>query len=475
MNTPDLKKSWKNHYAVAPSSIDKMSQVDGVISAYNSNIDAVLKITPKLIEDLCSELKLSYEAITNITYSKIRTKEDVLKAIVKCFTSGIAEEWLVEEVGVFKWLQERIGYDRLQMGGQAGIVANAMAVCGAENVYVHCASLPKLQAELFLDLPNLKSCDEKGQIQKAHNIDRKTDLPLIHWILEFDVDAEININGHKIKCPKSNRFIATYDPLNFELYTDSYFNKQAHDLSHDYIILSGYHMLTEKLPNGKSSAEIIDNSLELLKGWKKGTRDCVIHLEVASTQDKVVRKQIIEKIAPKMDSMGLNERETIDVLEVIGQESLAQKCDKETTSANLFDGIIALKEKTKCPRIQLHMFGLYLTVQDKGYKISAKANRNGMITAAVVSAGKAGTGAINDKKALLWAKDMEVADKSLEELERLASHVKSIYGENALMSEGIYSTDKYDIIAVPTILVPKPLTLVGMGDTISSVSLVASR
>ena len=80
------------------------------------------------------------------------------------------------------------------------------------------------------------------------------------------------------------------------------------------------------------------------------------------------------------------------------------------------------------------MFGLYLTLQDKNYKISANANRNGMITAAVVSAGKAGTGAINDKNALLWAKDMEVADKSLEELERLASHIKSLYGENALMS-----------------------------------------
>ena len=78
-------------------------------------------------------------------------------------------------------------------------------------------------------------------------------------------------------------------------------------------------MLTEKLPNGKTSADIIDNSLELLKGWKKGTRDCVIHLEVASTQDKVVRKQIIEKIAPEMDSIGLNERETIDVLEVINK------------------------------------------------------------------------------------------------------------------------------------------------------------
>lgn len=53
----------------------------------------------------------------------------------------------------------------MQMGGQGGIVANAMAVCGVNPVYAHCASLPEDQGKLFLNLPTLLSVDEKGEFK----------------------------------------------------------------------------------------------------------------------------------------------------------------------------------------------------------------------------------------------------------------------------------------------------------------------
>ena len=43
------------------------------------------------------------------------------------------------------------------------------------------------------------------------------------------------------------------------------------------------------------------------------------------------------------------------------------------------------------------------------------------------------------------------------------------------METGIFNTPEFDLIAVPTILIEKPVTLVGMGDTISSISLVGAR
>ena len=98
-----------------------------------------------------------------------------------------------------------------------------------------------------------------------------------------------------------------------------------------------------------------------------------------------------------------------------------------------------------------------------------------MMLAAVVAAGKAGVGNIDEKKNLLWAKDKEVSEIGLAELQKLADLVTAHFGENKLMEEGIYTDDEIEIIAVPTILVEKPLTLVGMGDTISSISLVAAR
>ena len=41
--------------------------------------------------------------------------------------------------------------------------------------------------------------------------------------------------------------------------------------------------------------------------------------------------------------------------------------------------------------------------------------------------------------------------------------------------DGIYEGNEFDVIAIPTIIVPKPKTLVGMGDTISSISLIAAK
>ncbi|MCD6347641.1 MAG: hypothetical protein J7L96_09505, partial [Bacteroidales bacterium] len=124
---------------------------------------------------------------------------------------------------------------------------------------------------------------------------------------------------------------------------------------------------------------------------------------------------------------------------------------------------------------QLHMFGLYLGLQDHDFRITPLQNRNGMQLAAVIAATKAGTGAINTKDVLLWAKDREVSDISLDELQHLVDHLHDATKPDDFITTGIAHTSKMDIIAVPTIIIDKPITLVGMGDTISSISLVAAQ
>ena len=47
--------------------------------------------------------------------------------------------------------------------------------------------------------------------------------------------------------------------------------------------------------------------------------------------------------------------------------------------------------------------------------------------------------------------------------------------KNKIMETGVFENNEIEVIAVPTILIEKPVTLVGMGDTISSISLVAAR
>ena len=309
------------------------------------------------------------------------------------------------------------------------------------------------------------SFDHEGKEKPAYSINREVDIPLIHWILEFDKNDSVELDGKTFTCPKSNRFIATYDPLNLHLVMDEHFVNNMAKKKIDYIVLSGFHALTEK----NNGVKLQDDALPIIKGWKDNGD--LIHLEIASTQDIAVRKAIIKKIAPIVDSVGVNEREAIDILEVTGYEDLAEKCNKDTHSVNMFEAILNIKKHIKTPRIQLHMFGLYITIQDKGYKIKPEENLRGMMLAATVAAGKAGTGNINEEKNLLWAQGQEVSDVGLNELRDLSEHIK----KPELLSHGIAEFDGFDIIAIPTILGEKPVTLVGMGDTISSISLVGAR
>lgn len=477
MTPAELKNKWFAHYQSCEEQLKKISEVKGLISAFNANIDAVIKISGSSIQDMIREHLLNTENLLNEGITSIDSAEDAIRGLIKCFKGGIAEEWLISEVDVFHWLHTNIGYDKLQMGGQGGIVANAMAVCGVNPVYVHTASSPKEQSKLFLDLPNLLNVNENGELQMANSIDRTEDTPLIHWIIEFDQGDKIQIDGQEIVCPKANRFIATYDPLNFHLEMDAVFHSKMCEtaIKYEYIILSGYQMLQKDLINGASGIDRIKASKKNIDLWRENSPNHILHFEIASTQDLTIRKYLIDTLAKEVDSLGFNERELIDILEVIGEDELAKQCDRTTNSVNLFKGMLKIFEYVASPRMQLHMFGLYITLQKKDFKISALENRKGMQLAANIAATKAGTGSINSHADLLWSKDQKVSDIGLAELKNLSAFINETYGANEVLEYGIYSNSQFDLIAVPTIIIDKPITLVGMGDTISSISLVGAR
>jgi ADP-dependent phosphofructokinase/glucokinase len=464
MDNQELKKVWKEKYLTTPKCLEKLKQISKTATAFNTNIDAIYKIKGTQLETLLNEFNINYNEIENITISGFNEPKDIILGITKCFIRGIAEEWVTEDINIYNWLPNNIGYQRLQMGGQGGIIGNTLALLGIKEVIVHTNSHPKLQAEQFLDLDNLVAFDSNGELKKATTITRQN-TPLIHWIIEFDKDDTFTLDNKTFTCPKSNRFIATYDPCNMNLVMNKDFVSYLNTTSVDYLLLSGFNPLLEK----NNGLKLIDNAVNVISGWKSSNKDMIIHLEVASTQDKVIRKAIIDKIAPLSNSIGLNERETIDLLEVMGQNDLAKKIETKTTSANLFDAILYLKKTLKVERIQLHMFGLYLTIQDKTFKHSPENNINGMITASVVSSSKAYNGEITKYEHLTLASDMLVSDTGLDELSNLANKLN----KPELLNTGLCFFDDFAITAIPTILVDKPKTLVGMGDTISSISLLA--
>ena len=463
----DLKKLWAEKYKCVPTQLERIKEISVAATAFNTNIDAIVKISGNRLKTLLESSKMPVEMLTNIKQTQFDKPTDVLLGIVKCFSRGIAEEWVTEDEKIYKWIEKNLGYHHLQMGGQGGIIANTLALLGIKKVITHTNSHPKLQAEQFLDLENLFALDEHGDLKKATSISRSKDIPLIHWIIEFDKGDSFTYQGKSFTCPKSNRFIATYDPLNINLVMNEGFDKYMQNNPVEYLVLSGFHPLLSK----NNGVELLKNAVPVIKNWQKANPKMITHLEIASTQDKVIRKNILKFIVPLAQSMGLNERETIDLLNVSGQKELAKKIEKETTSCHLFEALVFLKETLNIARIQLHMFGLYMTIQDKNFPYSAEQNLKGMMTASVVSSSKAFHGALEKYDDISLTKDYPPSDTGLKELTALAKMLK----KPELAEIGVAEYKGYIISAIPTILIDKPKTLVGMGDTISSVSLLAGR
>ena len=137
MDTADLKKIWLEKYKIVPEQLNKLKEIESAETAFNANIDAVIKMSGENLKKLIQDEELTLSELEDIKQTKILTQKDVVKGIFKCFKNGIAEEWITEEKEVYDWLNKKIGYDRLQMGGQGGIVANALATVGIKKVVVH--------------------------------------------------------------------------------------------------------------------------------------------------------------------------------------------------------------------------------------------------------------------------------------------------------------------------------------------------
>lgn len=465
MNYQELQNVWAKKYETVPSQLEKLKHIRSVATAFNTNIDAILKIKGSTLKKLIVENSIPIDELQNISMSGFSKPTDVIIGIVKCFCRGIAEEWVTDDIDVYNWMDANLGYDHLQMGGQAGIIANALALLGVKKVVAHTNSHPKLQAQQFLDLENLFGLNDAGNLEKAVNITRETDIPLIHWIIEFDKGDSFEIDGKIFSCPKSNRFIATYDPLNMKLVMNKGFIDYLNTHKVNYLLLSGFHPLLKS--NG--GVNLVKDAVPVLQRWKKHNPNLIIHLEIASTQDIAVRKAIVKYIVPLADSVGLNERETIDLLRILDQQSLADRIEQNTCSSLLFEALLFLKKKLKMKRIQLHMFGLYMTLQDPNFVHFAEQNLKGMMTAAVVSSSKAYNGELARYDDVVKTLGMSVSVQSLNELNNLSQ----ILHNPELNSTGICKVGDFILSVVPTILVDRPKTLVGMGDTISSVSLLA--
>ena len=458
----NIAEKWSEKLKKAEEILPELAKINSVSSAFNTNIDAIVVVNGEKLSKLIEQRNISLDFLQNHKSRGAENFDEVLCGIFKCFTRGIAEEWTSSNSDLCAEILEIFPPLKIQIGGQGGIIANLLSICKVQNVVVHTNSLPRMQAEQFLKNDNLSGFDSNGKLQKITEICRENDVPLVHIIFEFQKNDTIVIDGQKFVCPKSNRFIISCDELNQKLVTDDNFMQYMGKNPQDYCFLSGFHLL--KKENAITVLPEIKNNI---RNWRKSAQEkCIFHLEIASTSDGEVLKMIIDEIGKNVDSIGLNEREAIDVMQALGV-----KQNFAPNAIDMYKAVMLLRKYTGAPRIELHMLGIFMTVQDKNFKQTPIQAKNGMLLAARISSSRAYLGDLEKYEDLLSAENTEISEIGMCELQSLAEHI----GDKNFATSGIYCGEEYDFIAIPTPLEKKPAGLVGMGDTISSISLIGAR
>jgi len=446
--------TWDTLYSSAFDKVrGNIKRIRGVLLAYNTNIDAIRYLDPKDLEERAE--KAGREEVFRYSEElpkKITSVQHLLGGILWSVRRGKAAELYVESCPV-RFYMKRWGWDELRMGGQVGIMANLLGGVYNVPVIAHVPQLSRLQAELFKDGPIYVPNAENGELRLVHPKEFQADEEsCIHYIYEFPRGFRV----FNFEAPRENRFIGAADDYNPNVYIRPEFREHFEEITENagLAIISGLQALTEE--NYREPMETIREHLEVLN--EKGIP---AHLEFAFTPDEKVREEIL-KLLPRFWSVGLNEVELASIMEVLGEKAIAEKllAHDPVDPVAVTEAILKLAEKTGVRRIHFHTYGYYLALTE--YK--GEFVRDALLFAALAAAAKAKLGDVRSIDDVVKAMDVPVNEKARAVEEKLVAE----YG----MKDGIAEVNGYQLAFIPTKIVAKPRSTVGIGDTISSSAFV---
>ncbi|MGB9940746.1 ADP-dependent glucokinase/phosphofructokinase [Methanosarcina sp.] len=478
-----------------------------ILCGYNVNIDSVYRVSGAEISELLKTFEAA-EILNKIENppGKIISESDFVAGLAYCMKKGCGAEWLVFEQSVFEFLKSRyFGKSLIRMGGNAGIMANALSQLGASRVIPNVAVPSKTQLSLFskkaIYFPDTFTQFERNAgtaSGKNKGIAPSSQEP-IHFVFDFSEGETFSLYGTEVRVPRENRFIATCDHLNFRLFVNPAFEQYAlqHACEIDGVLISGFHLLLENYPDGSTYKTILDNALNQLRSWKARNDKLRIHLEFGHFASKEIANSVFMKFAKLSYSLGMNEDELAMLYNlhgVPGEGLLQMKADA------VADAACRLASRNGLRRLLIHTREFVLTV----FKPDLKSNsKSGSEPASENLADLRPSGETDSPESPESSVLQRIAGEKLEALEfgvrcagvyaasgrlegrKFVEEEASKLQESTLgrkqveaflkafdgkaFGQGAYAfREGYVICMLPTLLSRSPVTTVGLGDTLTA-------
>ncbi|WP_406670296.1 ADP-dependent glucokinase/phosphofructokinase [Methanolobus sp. ZRKC4] len=443
-----------------------------ILCAYNANIDSINHIDgqelSRMLEESTEFQDKFQEKLVNPPGS-ISSKSDFFAGLLLCMRDGTGAEWLIHDKEVFEWLKKTFLNDSLmRMGGNMGIMANVLSELGASKVVPNVASLSKLQASFFSQKAifhpydgKLYNSKEIGAILPANN----NRPELIHFVFDFKKGDTVNFSGDIISVPRENRFIATYDLLNFQLHLNEHFRDYSmkNTAEMDGAIISGFHMLQEDEEGSeKNDYKLkLDTSLKQLQSWKEARKDLYIHVEFGHFSSGKIASYAFSILSPIVDRIGMNEDELAMLASINGMDP---KPILAMDSVAIAESAIKLCSDFGLCRMLVHTREFALSVSCRTDDDPEKTI-NAMDFGAGCAAAFACSGKLTDRGELLTiASNIPKSEFGKAASSKLAKHIEEEW--KCSNTCGIHMS--YLVTIVPTRICDDPVSTVGLGDTISS-------
>lgn len=479
-----------------------------ILCGYNVNIDSVYRVSGSEISELLDTLEAAeiLDKIENPS-GKIVSISDFVAGLIYCMKNGFGAEWLVFEQSVFNFIKSRyFGKSLVRMGGNAGIMANALSQLGVSRVIPNVAVPSKTQLSLFskktIYFPETFAQLEKNAgtaPEKNKGATSKSQEP-IHFVFDFSEGEIFSLYGTEVRVPRENRFIATCDHLNLRLFVNPAFEQYAlqHACEIDGVLISGFHLLLENYPDGSTYKTILDDTFSQLRSWKAVNDKLQIHLEFGHFASKEIANSVFQKFANLSDSFGMNEDELalLHNLHGVNREKLLHM-----EADAVADAAFRLASRHRLKKFLIHTREFVLTAFKPDCKFNSKPSPepeykpNSKSLADLCVSGK-----VDYPESLILQK---AAEEKLEALEfgvrcagvyaasgrlegrkfveeeasklqestfgrkQIESFLKAFNGKT--FGQGAYAfMEGYVICMRPTLLSRSPVTTVGLGDTLTA-------
>ncbi|WP_457741805.1 ADP-specific phosphofructokinase [Thermococcus sp.] len=432
-----------------------------MFTAYNTNVDAIVYLNGDIVQRLINEFGAESVMKRMEEFPReINEPLDFVARLVHALKTGKPMEVPLVNEELQGWFDSHFKYDVERMGGQAGIIANLLANLDFRKVIVYTPHLAKKQAEMFVDKPNLfYPLVENGKLILRHPREayRENDPVKVNRIFEFRAGTRFKLGDETITVPYSGRFIVSARFESIRIYTRPELKPFLPEigLQVDGAILSGYQGIRLRYSDGKDANYYLREAKKDILLLKR-EKDVKVHLEFASIQSRELRKKVIYNLFPLVDSVGMDEAEIAYVLNALGYSKLA---DRIFTYNRIEDTVLGGKiiiDEMNLEVLQIHTIYYLMYITHADNPLSEGELRQSLELATTLAAARASLGDINSPE------DFRVGLKV--PYNGRGEYVKLRFEE----AKRRLRTREYKIVIIPTRLVEKPVSTVGLGDTIST-------